>query len=199
MVLGRSIGACSRDSTPLDLDHEGALYAVALSPDGREAMTGGWTGSWDGGGALEPLRLRHHDRRNAQAHANALRPHSLLNFLARRDAAAAGLKDRPGIVLFNTQDWSVAARDDEQRDDIPSIDMDAHGRVVSVSLGGTINLYEPGLQRKRTIQAPGGNEPAVVRFSPDGSTIAVGYSDLARVDLMSAADLAYFPPLIPAA
>jgi len=31
---------------PLDAGHEGQLYAIAVSPDGRTVATGGWTG-WD--------------------------------------------------------------------------------------------------------------------------------------------------------
>ena len=31
---------------PIDAGHEGQLYAVAVSPDGRTVATGGWTG-WD--------------------------------------------------------------------------------------------------------------------------------------------------------
>ena len=34
---------------PIDISHEGQLYAVAVSPDGRTVAAGGWTGwDWDG-------------------------------------------------------------------------------------------------------------------------------------------------------
>ncbi len=112
-----------------------------------------------------------------------------LAFSADGRRLAIGQKDKPAVVLFDTETWSVVARDDEQQDDMPSVDMDKNGRVVAASLGGTVSLYETGLRNKRTIAAPGGKEPAIVRFSPDGATIAVGYSDSPRVDLLAADDL----------
>ena len=174
---------------PIDFDREGALYAVALSPDGNHAVAAGWTGGWDGGAAWS---LYVFDTATATMQKRiATLTGRMVALVFSRDGTqlAVGLKDKPGIVLFRSQDWSVIARDDQQDDDTPSIDMDARGRVVAASLGGTISLYEPGLQHKRAISAPGGRQAAIVRFSPDGSTIAVGYADTPRVDVLSAEDL----------
>jgi hypothetical protein len=173
---------------PIALDREGAFYAVALSPDGRRAAAGGWTGGWEGSG----WSLYVFDTATGEMTTRIpAMPGRVLSLVFSHDgqSLAVGLKDKPGILLFNTRDWSVTARDDDQPDDVPSIDFDGGGRLVTASLNGTISLYGPGLTGKQVIKAPGGKEPAVLRFSPDGATIALGYADSSRVDLLSADDL----------
>ncbi len=172
---------------PIDFDREGSLYTVALSPDGSRAVTAGWTGSGNGSWSLYVFDTASGEMVSRVATLTG-RLVSLV-FSADGKRLAIGQKDKPAVVLFDAENWSVVARDDDQRDDMPSVDMDKNGRVVAASLGGTLSLYEAGLRNKRTIAAPGGKEPSIVRFSPDGATVAVGYSDSPRVDLLSAADL----------
>ena len=50
--------------------------------------------------------------------------------------------------------------------------------------GGEFNLI---IKKK----APGGNKPCAVSFSPDGSTIAVGFKDSSKVDVLSGKDLSH--------
>ena len=172
---------------PIDFDREGSLYTVALSPDGRRAVTAGWTGSGNSGWSLYVFDT---ESGEMAARVPTLTGRMLsLAFSADGKRLAIGQKDKPAVVLFDAETWTVVARDDEQRDDMPSVDMDKDGRVVAASRGGTISLYQAGLRNKRTIDAPGGKEPSIVRFSPDGATVAVGYSDAPRVDLLSAEDL----------
>jgi WD40 repeat protein len=174
---------------PIDFDREGALYAVALSPDGREAVTAGWTGGWDENATWSlyvfDLETGEMKKRVADLKGRA----ESLAYSSTGTELAVGLKQAPGVLLFNTRDWTVIGRDSDQTDDIPSIDIDRNGKVASASLSGIISLYGPGLTDKRTVVAPGGSRVAVLRFSPDGSTIAVGYEDSPRVDLLSATDL----------
>src|SRR5512143_1161801 len=38
---------------PIDASHEGQLFAIAVSPDGKTVVTGGWTGwDWDGASSI---------------------------------------------------------------------------------------------------------------------------------------------------
>jgi WD40 repeat protein len=174
---------------PIDADREGGLYAVALSPDGRVAVTGGWTGGWDGGAPWSLYVLDTASGGMTRRISSLPGRMESLVFSRSGEQLAIGLKNRPGIILFDTRDWSIVASDFDYSDDVPSIDMDARGRIAALSLNGEIAVYDAGLQRKRLVKAPGGRQPAVARFSPDGSLLAVGYSDSPRVDLLSGEDL----------
>lgn len=51
---------------PIDAGHEGQLYAVAVSPDGRTVVVGGWTG-WDWDSKASIYFFRHFKWRIASA------------------------------------------------------------------------------------------------------------------------------------
>jgi WD40 repeat protein len=183
---------------PLSDDpREGKLYTVALSPDGRFAATGGWTSvqdKKDGRGLSVFDTATGEMLRRISLSGRALS----LAFSPNEPLLAVGLKDKPGVALFSTENWQIINSDDNYYADVPSIDMDSRGRVAAVtrpgvkeSRPGTIELYQPGLrqEQRQSIQTLR-DRPAIIRFSPDGSVLAVGYSDAARVDLFSADKLA---------
>lgn len=65
-------------------------------------------------------------------------------------------------------------------------------RLATTSYDGFIRLYEVPtlrLMAKAKKKSPGGNQPFGVRFSPDGSRLAVGFVDSPRGDVLSARDL----------
>ena len=66
---------------------------------------------------------------------------------------------------------------------------DGQGRLVTVSLDGAIRLFDAEFNSLRARRAPGGEWPTSASFSPDGSLLAVGYSERQRVDVLSAEDL----------
>ena len=173
---------------PIDLTREGKLYAVALSPDGRYAATAGWTGEWD-----DPAwSLYIFDVASGRVtHRVGGLPHRVVSIAFSHDGRylALGLKFGKGLLVLDSRNWTVFAQDEAYTDDIPSLDFDRNGRLVAVALDGTVSLYDPDFRRTRRIKAPGGAQTAVARFAPDGRTIAIGYLDAARVDLVSADEL----------
>ncbi|MBF8277325.1 MAG: repeat, subgroup [Candidatus Brocadiaceae bacterium] len=60
---------------------------------------------------------------------------------------------------------------------------------MTTSDDGNIRLYDADFKLIQNKHAPGGSQPLGVAFSPDGHTIAVGYYDSTRVDVLSADDL----------
>ncbi len=62
----------------------------------------------------------------------------------------------------------------------------AAGRLAATSYDGHVRLYSPDGQRLAKAKTPGGERPCGIAFSPDGRTVAVGYADALRVDLLDA-------------
>ena len=59
----------------------------------------------------------------------------------------------------------------------------------------TLKSFGSSLERKAVVRSHSGTQPYLARFSPDGSSIVVGYKDSRRIDIYSADDLSYlYPP-----
>lgn len=174
---------------PIGDDNLGAVYAVALSPDGATVAVGGnsafsgkthaiylferATGTLRKGGTLSGLE--------APIHQLAWSPDG--QFLA------IGLRQE-GLRVFRGNLQFVGA-DPEYNDVVYGADFARDGRLVTASLDGALRLYrigKRGLERVARIRAPGG-KPYTVAFSPDGGMIAVGYLDSAKVDVLDAGTL----------
>ncbi|MDP2810429.1 MAG: caspase family protein [Rhodocyclaceae bacterium] len=175
---------------PIGDESLGALYAAALSPDGGTVAAGGnsafdgrvhslylfdrATGALKKGGTLSGME--------APIHQLAWSPDG--QFLA------VGLRQE-GLRVFRANLQFVGS-DPEYNDAIYGADFSRDGRLVTASLDGALRLYRvtgKGLERVARQRAPGGR-PFTVAFSPDGNSIAVGYQDGARVDILDAGSLA---------
>ena len=94
-----------------------------------------------------------------------------------------------GIRVFRTVDGHQLAEDQEYSDDSYWADFDHTGRLVTSSWDGKILLYDSSFKLVKIEDAPGGERPFGVAFSPDGESIAVGYEDTTRVDVLDGATL----------
>jgi len=184
---------------PISDDEEGAIFAVAITPDGKTIACGGWTGyAWDQKNCIYLF--------DTESGALIRRIPGLpsmpqeLAFSPDGQLLAAGLSSGGGggVRLFRASDGLLVGQDTDYKDQCYGVDFDsAGGRLVATSYDGLIRLYKisnPGglalnaLQLVTKAKAPEA-KPFGGRFSPDGTRIAVGYKNVARVSVLSAADL----------
>ncbi len=188
---------------PIGSGNEGKLYAVAISPDGETVATGGWT---KGGEDFHNIYLFDRASGRMKKRIPGL-PSAILHLAYSPDGrflvATLGLKN--GIRVYQTRDYGEIYRDTdtEYSNSSHQADFDRQGRLVTSCDDGYLRLYEPILTvligRKGTSsfrliakkKAPGGKEPSGVSFSPDGSRIAVGFSDSTSVNVLSGEDLSF--------
>jgi WD40 repeat protein len=164
---------------------EGLLEAAAISPDGDMIAVGGVT-RMDANGD-EAVYL--FDRENGRlVRRLAGLPGEILRLSYSPDgtrlAATFGQK---GVRVWRTTDWVEIGRDTAcDRSASYGADFDRAGRLVTSCEDGTVRLYDPNMRLLKKREAPEGKNLDDVRFSPDGSRIAIGYMDRkAAVDVLA--------------
>ncbi|MGB9823256.1 WD40 repeat domain-containing protein, partial [Thermodesulfovibrio sp.] len=175
---------------PVGDGDEGKIYAVAISPDGKEIVASGWTGyEWDNEYSIyifdrETGRLikRIKGLPNGIGHLTYSKDGRLL-------VATLGLNN--GIRVYDTKGYIEVFRDTEYGDSSYGADFDRSGRLVTTSDDGYIRLYDKEFKLIKKKKAPGGKEPYHLSFSPDGTEIVVGYLDSKNVDILSGKDLSH--------
>jgi len=174
---------------PIDEGHEGQLFGLAVSPDGKTVAAAGWTGwDWEREGSIYLFDVasgdlvKRYGRLNETISALAWSPDGLY--------LAVGLQGRGGFRVLRADTGALVASDPQYNDKLLDIDFSAQGRIVTVALDGMVRLYAPPdfrLIGRRVI--PGGAKPISVRHSPDGELLAVGYIDAPMISVASGRDL----------
>jgi WD40 repeat protein len=188
----------------------GKIYAVAMSPDGALVAAGGWTGAarehpiylFE---ALTGKMISRIAGVSATTHSLAFSPDGryLTAGLWERNLAAglggrnlaAGLGGRNGLRIYDRdQQWSEVFRDTNYGNIINGVDFAADGRLATTSYDGQVRLYNRDFKQiVAPRKATGGARPFRIAFSPDGTMLAVGYANTARVDLLDGHSLAALP------
>lgn len=187
---GRSGQALAVLRPPLGSESIGAIYAAAISPDGRSVALGGNSNFGGNSGHLMHL----FDRASASVPPKSTitgleAPLTQLAWSPDSQLIAIGLRQE-GLRVFRRNLQFVGA-DPEFNEAIFGADFAADGRLAVASIDGSIRLYRigrAGLERIARLAAPGG-KPYGLAFSPDGKTLAIGYQDSARVDLLDSSSL----------
>lgn len=175
---------------PLGDGNVGKVQAVALSPDATQVAVSGWTGVRVGDHAIyifdrQSGRLEHRikDLPNVIYH---------LTYSTDGRYLAAMIWGGNGLRVYETSRYGERAKDSDYDDDAYWADFDESGRLVTSSYDGDIRLYGADAYSKPRVRraAPAaGKRPFGVAFSPDGQSIALGYYDSTRIDVLSAKTL----------
>jgi Caspase domain/WD domain, G-beta repeat len=165
---------------PIGPKSDGALYAVAVSPDGSLAAVGGYD---------PEIRLF-----DLQGHEVVRRwtnlPDSVLSLAISVDGSrlAVGLGSQ-GLRILSVSDGRVLAEDKDYGGGVYGLDFAGDGRLAAASLDGGLRLYDASGAKHARVATAAGHRPTHVRFSPDGTLLAIGFNDAAAVELRSGSTL----------
>jgi len=174
---------------PIDAGHEGQLFAVAVSPDGKTVVTGGWTGwDWDGSASLYFFDVASGDMvKRVGGFKDAIHA---LHWARDGEHLLVGLQGRGGLHRLRVADGRVVASDPQYLDKIMEIDeRPSDGLVAVVALDGNARLYSRDFALLGRRPVPGGSKPSSARFSPDGRQLAVGFIDRPALTVLNSRDL----------
>ncbi len=167
--------------------HEGKIYAVAISPDGKTVAVGGWTSQ---SGLDNSIYIFKRATGELSQRITGGQLHRILHLAYSPDGMtlAATLK-KGGVRFYRTSDYSLQAQDADYASESYWVAFDHQGRVVTTCKDGYIRLYDNQFKLLNKRQASGGNYPYAASFSPAGDKIAVGFQDSTQIQVLSANDL----------
>ena len=176
---------------PLGSDKEGELYASAMSPDGNLVALGGFTQNGETGLSVYVL-----NRASGQMHARLTNlPHIVRDIAWSADGRYLAIAlNAGGIRLYRTDTWAHIGSDADYSRACSRVEFGARNTLVTSALDGYVRVYTlsgDALQLVKKGNAPGGNQPLGVRFSPDASQIVVGFQDSAQVNVLDTKTLRF--------
>ena len=202
--LGQIILTCGTDKTaklwdassgkliqtfriPIGEEFEGKLYACALSPDGRIAALGGWTGyTWDSSYSIYLFDVASNTmKRRLKGISNLITD---LEFSPNGAFLAAGLSGYGGVNIFETSAWILEKKLKDYKGECYSVTFDKSGRMATVSYDGKIRLYNKNFELIKQVNTEF-QQPFSMDFTPDGKYLGVCYLDATAIHVLDGKSL----------
>jgi hypothetical protein len=173
---------------PINRGDEGAIYAVAISPDDKTLLVGGNTGfAFDKAFAVYMFDLQTQRLRGRLP--NLPGPINDIAYSPDGHSFALAMGNGGGVWLVDASNGSLIGSDASFRQRVTSVTFDHRGRLYATGYDGEVRLYDPTGKRLAARTPVPNARPYTVAVSPDDRTVAVGYGDQARVELLNAQDL----------
>jgi WD40 repeat protein len=172
---------------PIGGTDEGKIFACALSPDGKTAAFGGYTGyEWDKSVCIYVVNVGTGDiERRLKGLPDVVVD---LEFSPDGQWLAAGL-GRNGVFIYRAENWNEYKRLSGYNDAVCNVAFSPGKQLATVCFDGHIRLYDANFSLLRDATTTVGKRPCSIAFNPSGSMMAIGYEDAATVELRAASDL----------
>ena len=168
---------------PIGDGPRGSVSAVAMSPDGDTIAVGGNSCSWFERGFCAMLFETASGRMKGRITGL---PNSVSHLAWSPDGSllALGMNGNGGLRLYRARDWAQVAADGDYRSFIDDLHFGAQSRLATASDDGNVRVYAYSVDSLRLIvkkptpeltRLPAGR-PRGVRFSPDGTKLAIAQS-----------------------
>lgn len=172
---------------PIGPGNSGVIRAVAMSPDGGTIACGGVTRGSDG---YNIYIFNRESGRMVNVIAGLKEPVLHLSFSKNGRFLTACQTGNAGIEVFKVPEFTAAAVSKGGYKGMSTgADFDWSGRLVTVAFDGLVRLYDSSFTIIGKAPLSGGRMPSSVKFSPDGSKIAVSFHDSPHIDILSANSL----------
>jgi WD40 repeat protein len=174
---------------PIGQGFEGRVNAVALSPDGKWVAAGGWDARYS---IDRTMAVYIFEAATGQLVTRLGRLSSVIRHLAfspdgQRLTATLGGE---GMRLWETGSWRQIAEDkDYGGKDSYGAAFGANGALYTVAYDGAIRRYGAGGGLEAKGETEGGTEPLSIAVHPDGTKLAVGFTDTTAVEVYAARTL----------
>jgi hypothetical protein len=178
---------------PIGPGDGGKIYAVALSPDGRWIVAGGWDAQSD---INDENYVYVFDASNGALVTRVGPFGDVINHLTFSSDGrwlAATSTANVGLKVIDTQTWRIAAGDQAYADESNGVAFGKDGRLYTVASDGKLRQYGPGpaFKREREVTTKGARDAISVAVDPRGQQVAVGFSGSTKVDIYDAATLSF--------
>lgn len=191
LPTGRELGVMR---PPIGDGHEGELYAVGITPDGRRIFAAGATGgTWDGSFSIYLFDTA---TTTMIGRLPGL-PAPVEDLAVSRDGAllAAGLA-RGGVRVWSAVNGKPVFSDAEYRGPVRRVAFGRDGTLYSTAADGLVRHYDAAGKLVASAHLPGGLHPWGLAISPDGGLVAVTAERPARdgrllVEVLAAGNLAH--------
>ncbi|WP_291297323.1 caspase family protein [Elioraea sp.] len=173
---------------PIGPEAEGELFAVALSPDGRRAYAGGITGfAWDRSFSIYLFDTA--TQRMLGRLSGLPAPINHIAVSADGSRLAAALGGQAGVKLWDARNGRLVAEDSAYRGPARTVVFAGDGRFFTASADGMVRAYDADGRKTAELTPRERARPYGLALSPDGALVAVGYENVAAVDILASAGL----------
>ncbi len=169
---------------PIDLQNEGKIFAISISPDNNTLAVGGWTcWDWENSGCVYLLDA--HTGKIVKRIGNL--PNIISNIEYSPDGAvlAIGMHGHGGVAFFDTKTFTRLGQDQIYNERVKGISFSKNGYIATGSLDGYLRIYDKSFNIFARIQIPDISLISSVFFSPDNSKLLIGSHNSANVYIVT--------------